>query len=150
MQKCNAALTNKNNIMLRGPSWAAEDGRKNLITTKPDDGELSLGNLNKLSGHSSSSGFQGSFSSFGSSLRDFVDSAIVSLKENVDAEKLPSHEETLRDAVVRFEKNAQVSHLMEDDEFRRFKKEMHDNGVVTSVAISQNISKSVAKRASMQ
>lgn len=154
--------TNSNNMMLRGPSWANEDGgsNKNLITTREDDDDLDLKDIckNNKSDHSSTSTagntmsmFQDSFSSFGSAFRGAVDNAIGSLKENVESEIAieQTEEETRRDYAVKKEKDASIAQIMGDDEFRRFKKEMTASGAVTTGAINQAMSRHIGKRASL-
>eukprot|EP00545_Synedropsis_sp_CCMP1620_P012495 CAMPEP_0119018798 /NCGR_PEP_ID=MMETSP1176-20130426/20258_1 /TAXON_ID=265551 /ORGANISM="Synedropsis recta cf, Strain CCMP1620" /LENGTH=175 /DNA_ID=CAMNT_0006972877 /DNA_START=85 /DNA_END=612 /DNA_ORIENTATION=+ len=152
-------MTNKNNSMLlRGPSWATEGSgsNKQLITTHEDD-EMDMTDLKKNGSESAASTvsmFQDSVSSFGSAFRGAFDSAIGSLKENVESEihHEQTAEETMRDHAVKVEKDATIAHahvMMGDEEFRRFKKQMHESGAVTTGAVKHNITKHIHKRASL-
>ena len=144
-----SGMTNKNNMILRGPSWRA-GGRNNLFTTG-DEEELNLKDTIKENNNSAGSIINSSFSSLGSSLRVMVDNAIESLKDNVESELVaqPTQEESLRDNAVKSERYASVKQIsmMGDEEFRQLKKEMHATGMVTSNAINQRISKSIGRRA---
>ena len=99
-------MTNKNNMILRGPSWG-DDGCNNLFTTV-DEEEPNLKDTSKEKKNNDSGGsiFNSSFSSFGSSLRGMVDNAIESLKDNVESELVaqPTQEESLRDNAVKLER----------------------------------------------
>ena len=146
-----SGMTNKNNMILRGPSWRAGEGN-NLFTTVGEE-ELDLKDTIKENNNSAGSIIHSRFSSLGSSLRNMVDNAIESLKDNVESELVaqPTQEESLRDNAVKLERNArflQIS-MMGDEEFRQLKKEMHATGMVTSNAINQRISKSIGRRAGM-
>ena len=63
----NSVVTNKNNMILRGPSWRA-GGRNNLFTTV-DEEELILKDSIKENNNSAGSIINSRFSSLGSSLR---------------------------------------------------------------------------------
>jgi hypothetical protein len=104
-----------------------------------------------LDDSSTGSKFHASCASFGSSVRGFFGNAVGALMENMESEivESPTAEEVLRDNAVRAEKLQSVRYLMGNEEFKEFKKQMNENGLVTTNAIRQQISQSIGKRASM-
>lgn len=111
-----------------------------------DDDDKSLQDINGQSSFGSM--FNASFSTF----RTMVDQAMVNLKDNVDSEiTVPqTQHEVIRGNAVKTEKDARIRDIMiGDEEFRQFKKTMHADGVVTTNAINQSISRSIGKRVSM-
>jgi hypothetical protein len=117
-----------------------------MMFARDDDDDDSLQDINDQS--SLGSMFNASFSSF----RSMVDNAMVNLRDNVESEIVlpPTVDEIFRDNAVKTEKDARIRNIMiGDEEFRQFKKSMHDNGVVTTNAINQSISRSIGKRVSM-
>lgn len=159
MQPNNNSISNspsKNNVLLRGPAWRGDEC--NLVVIDETSGELNLNDLkfndeSSVSVHSGGSVFSGSISSFGSSMLGWVDHAICSIKDNVESEIVAQStvEESIRDYAIKIEKDASIRNIsmMDDVEFRQFKKQMHDKGMVTSNAINQAISSKIGKRASM-
>lgn len=117
-----------------------------MFVREDDDDESLHSNVSDLA--SLGSIFNASVSSF----RSMVDHAMVNLKDNVESEIVvpPTADEIIRDNAVKTEKDARIRNIMiGDEEFRQFKKTMHDNGVTTTNAINQSISRSIGKRVSM-
>jgi hypothetical protein len=157
MQPNNNSISNsssKHSMLRRGPTWRADECN---LAVEETGGELNLNDLkfnDESSVHSGGSVYHvSSISSFGSSMLGWVDHAICSIKDNVESEIVAQStmEESIRDNAIKIEKDASIRNIsmMGDVEFRQFKKQMHDKGMVTTNAINQAISSKIGKRASM-
>jgi hypothetical protein len=104
-----------------------------------------------LDDSSTGSKYQQSFTSIRTTFFGFIDTAFSAIRENIESEieVIPSIEEVIRTNVVRTEKLDSVRSLMDSETFRDFKKEMQQEGMITTNAIGQQISQNIGKRASM-